>query len=100
MCLCCGLIFIHIFPSAKPQQLLSPMLPVAHMRLPGHVTSQTSVCPHFHGAIVTPSGHLSSEHDRPAGSRKAILSLNNNFFYTLDVMYFAYNAESKDVAAL
>ena len=35
----------------------------------GRVTAKTSGCPDFQGAVVTPSDQLSSECDRPVGSK-------------------------------
>ena len=76
MCSCYGLIFSRIlavfFHSAKAAT--APVSDVACSsyevaKMSGHVTSQTSGRPDFHGAIMTPSGHLPSERDRSAGSK-------------------------------
>ena len=52
----------------------------------GHVTSQTSERPDFQGAIVTPSGRLPSECDRPAGSK----IIQVEYFFTCTLLFITY----------
>ena len=77
MCLCYSLIFIAsylVFFFRSDKAAIAPASDVACISykvadMSGHVTSQTSGHPNFQGANVTPSGRLSSERDRPAGSK-------------------------------